>query len=234
EPEHGGHNVISGMRHLDDGDEHSDKAHGHHVHAHEPHESPASMTGVLWILAILAVVGGMIGIPEMFPGGFRPTIFQRWLEPILLPLGGQPFEFPEASRLQEALLILSSVAVATVGWAIAYVLYKRDSAFARATRLATRLSFAHTLLANKYYVDEFYNATFVRGTVVFSRGLSWFDANIIDGLVNLTRHITVFVLGHGSSLFDRFVVDGAVNGIAYSAGAGSRMFRKMQSGLVQN
>ena len=77
-------------------------------------------------------------------------------------------------------------------------------------------------------------AEFVRGTVVFSRALSWFDANIIDGLVNLTRHVTVFLLGYGSSLFDQFIVDGAVNGLAYSAGASSRMFRKMQTGFVQN
>src|SRR5260221_11958181 len=76
EPEHAGHNVISGMRHLDEGDEHSDKAHGHTVHAHEPHESPASMTGVLWVLAILAIVGGFFGLPGMF-GGAHPTSFQR-------------------------------------------------------------------------------------------------------------------------------------------------------------
>ncbi|HEV3483797.1 MAG TPA: NADH-quinone oxidoreductase subunit L, partial [Vicinamibacterales bacterium] len=54
EPEHGGHHLIPDQRHLDQGDEHSDKAHGHHVHAHAPHESPLSMTGVLWVLAILS------------------------------------------------------------------------------------------------------------------------------------------------------------------------------------
>src|SRR4051812_17450428 len=58
EPEHGGHNLIPDRRHLDEGDEHLDKAHGHHVHAHAPHESPWSMTGVLAILAILSIVGG--------------------------------------------------------------------------------------------------------------------------------------------------------------------------------
>jgi NADH-quinone oxidoreductase subunit L len=52
--------------------------------------------------------------------------------------------------------------------------------------------------------------------------------------VNLTRHITVLLLGHGSSLFDRFIVDGAVNGLASTAQGGSRMFRKLQSGVVQN
>ncbi|HEX9491706.1 MAG TPA: NADH-quinone oxidoreductase subunit L, partial [Thermoanaerobaculia bacterium] len=111
---------------------------------------------------------------------------------------------------------------------------KRDETFAIPTRLATRFAPIYDLIANKYYVDEFYNATVVRGTIVFSRALSWFDANIVDGLVNLTRHVTVFVFGYGSSLFDSFVVDGAVNGLAYTAGATSRLFRRMQTGFVQN
>ena len=233
EPEHAGHNLIPDQPHLDQGDEHSDKAHGHHVHAHAPHESPASMTTVLWILALLAVAGGFVGVPEMFGGG-HPTLFQRWLAPILLPLGGEGYEFAEASRLQEVLLILSSVVVATIGWAIAYALYYKDGAFVRATRLRERFAIPFTILANKYYVDEFYNAAFVRPTIVFSRALSWFDANIVDGAVNLVRNVTVFILGYGSSLFDRFVVDGAVNGLAFSAGATSRMFRRMQTGFVQN
>ncbi|MGH7489695.1 MAG: hypothetical protein ACREMY_29445, partial [bacterium] len=233
EGEHAGHDIIPSMLHLDQGDQHSDKAHGHHAEAHAPHESPWSMTGVLWILAILAVIGGLVGLPEMF-GGSHPTVFQRWLEPVLLPLGSEHFEFAEASRLQEALLILSSIAVATLGWFIAFVLYKKDSAFARATRLATRFAFFHRLLENKYYVDEFYNAVFVGGTLAFSRALSWFDANIIDGIVNGVRNVTVILLGHGSSLFDKYVVDGAVNGVGYSARGGSRLFRKLQSGFVQN
>ncbi len=46
--------------------------------------------------------------------------------------------------------------------------------------------------------------------------------------------MTVILLGHGSWLFDRFVVDGAVNGVGSSARGGSRLFRKLQSGFVQN
>jgi NADH-quinone oxidoreductase subunit L len=233
EPEHAGHDVIPGSLHLDDGDVHSDKAHGHHAESHTPHESPWSMTGVLWILAILAVIGGIVGVPQML-GGTHPTIFQRWLLPVLLPLGGEHFEFAEASRMQEVLLVASSIAVAFLGWFIAYILYKKDAAFARATRMATRFAFIHRLLENKYYVDEFYNFVFVGGTVAFSKALSWFDANIIDGIVNGVRNFTVVALGHGSWLFDRYIVDGAVNGVGFSARGGSRFFRKMQSGFVQN
>ena len=155
EPEHSGHNVIPSMLHLSDVGVHSDKAPEHQIDSHAPHESPWSMTGVLWILAILAVIGGIVGIPEMF-GGSHPTLFQRWLEPVLLPLGEHQFHFHEAPKWEELLLIASSVGVATLGWLIAYVLYKKDAAFARANRMATRFAFIHRLLENKYYVDEFY------------------------------------------------------------------------------
>jgi NADH-quinone oxidoreductase subunit L len=100
--------------------------------------------------------------------------------------------------------------------------------------MATRFAFLHRLLENKYYVDEFYNFVFVGGTLAFSRALSWFDANIVDGIVNGVRNLTVVVLGHGSWLFDRYIVDGAVNGVGFSARGGSRFFRRMQSGFVQN
>jgi NADH-quinone oxidoreductase subunit L len=233
EPEHGGHNLIPDSRHLDEGDEHSDKAHGHHVHAHAPHESPLSMTGVLMILAVLAILGGFVGLPAVL-GGAHPTRFQHWLEPVLLPLGGQHFEFGEASHATEWLLMLVSVGIALAGILLAWRFYQRDPQWALPKKIAAVASWPHKLLVNKYYVDEIYNATAVAGTLLFARFLWWFDTWIVDGLVNLTRHITVFPLGHGSNLFDKYVVDGLVNGVANTARGGSRMFRRMQSGVVQN
>ena len=69
---------------------------------------------------------------------------------------------------------------------------------------------------------------------MFARAMSWIDKWIIDGLVNLVRHITVWPLGEGSSLFDKYVVDGLVNGVAWTAGKGSMALRRAQSGFVQN
>jgi NADH-quinone oxidoreductase subunit L len=230
EPEHAGHNLIPAQRHLDEGDEHSDKAHGHHRHAHAPHESPLSMTGVLMILALLSVVGGWVGWPHIW-GGPHPTLFQRWLEPVLPPIGGHAFEFEKAAAATEWALIIASVAVAAFGIFLAWRRYGRDTAWL--TR-ESRIPLLQQVLENKWYIDEIYNATFVRGTLLLARVLWWIDANIVDGLVNLTRHITVFPLGHGSSLFDRYVVDGLVNGVGATARGGSRMFRRLQSGLVQN
>jgi len=233
EPEHGGHNLIPDQRHLDQGDEHTDKGHGHHAHAHEPHESPFSMTGVLMVLAFLSLVGGWIGWPAAL-GGSIPTPFQRWLKPVLLPLGGSEFEFHEASKGLEILLMTLSVGIALFGIWQATRFYLKDQSWSIPKRLATNLAPIHRVLTNKYYVDELYNATVIRGTLLFATFLALFDVYVIDGAVNLVRHATVFVFGHGSRLFDTYVVDGAVNGVAYTAKGGSTMFRRMQNGFVQN
>ncbi len=231
EPAHGGHNLIPDQRHLDQGDEHSDKAHGHHVHAHDPHESPLSMTGVLWVLAGLSIVGGLVGWPAAL-GGSHPTAFQRWLEPVLLPIGGHAFHFHEASHELEWILMAISVGIALFGVFLAYRLYVRRAPVPDV--LEPRLGFIHRVLANKYYVDELYNMTAIAGTLALSRLLWWFDIWIVDGLVNGIRNLTVIAFGHGSNLFDKYVVDGAVNGVGWSAKGGSMMFRRVQSGLVQN
>src|SRR5438874_184098 len=233
EPEHGGHNLIPDQRHLDQGDEHTDKGHGHHVHSHEPHESPRSMTLVLAILAVLSIFGGWIGWPAALGGGF-PTPFQRWLEPVLLPLGGQQYHFHEASKALELTLMVISVGVAAFGIYLATRFYKRDETWSVPKSLATQFKPMYELLTNKYYVDELYNATVIRGTLLVSTFFWLFDIYVVDGLVNLVRHVTVFVAGHGSRLFDTYIVDGAVNGVAYTAKGGSMLFRRAQSGFVQN
>jgi NADH-quinone oxidoreductase subunit L len=233
EPEHAGHNLIPDQRHLDQGDEHSDKAHGHHAHGHDPHESPWSMTGVLAVLAVLSIVGGFVGLPAIL-GGAHPTWFQHWLEPILLPIGDHAYHFHEASHALEWTLMIISVAIASLGIFLAWRWYKRDQAWSTPKKLARTFRPIHAALENKYWVDELYNATAIRGTLMLSYLLWWIDRWIVDGLVNGVRHATVFAFGHGSSIFDKYVVDGAVNGVGWGAKSGSMMFRRAQSGLLQN
>jgi NADH-quinone oxidoreductase subunit L len=234
EPKHAGHDLIPSHPHLDQGDAHADKAHGHHAaDSHDPHESPASMTGVLVILAFLSIVGGWIGWP-MAMGGPHPTWFQRWLEPVLLPIEGHAFHFHEASMALEWTLIAVSVGVAVLGWFFARRFYKLDPAWATPKRIAARFAPVYRLLENKYWVDELYNKTVIGGTLALCRALWWFDRWVVDGIVNGVRHFTVVILGHGSSMFDKYVVDGAVNGVASTAKGASMMLRRAQSGVVQN
>ena len=91
----------------------------------------------------------------------------------------------------------------------------------------------HKLLLNKYFVDELYNATFIKGTMKSSFGLWGFDRRVVDGAVNGSGWLTVF-LSWVSGLFDRYVVDGAVNLVGRSSEKSSFVFRRVQTGLIQN
>jgi NADH-quinone oxidoreductase subunit L len=233
EPAHAGHDLIASDVHLDQGDHHSDKGHGHHDHGHDPHESPWTMTLVLSVLAVLALVGGWVGWPAALHG-IHPTPFQRWLAPVLLPIEGHAYHFHEAPHATEWALMAVSTLIAGLGIFLAWRFYKRDPLWSTPKRLATKFAPVHRMLENKYWVDELYDATVIGGTLALSRLLWWIDRWIVDGAVNGVRNLTVNLFGHGSSIFDKYVVDGAVNGVASGASAGSMVVRRIQNGLVQN
>jgi NADH-quinone oxidoreductase subunit L len=70
----------------------------HDKHAHVPHESPKSMWVPLVVLAILATVGGFVGISTAFTGGKhvggRMNIV-NWLEPVIWNPATQSFHVSE-------------------------------------------------------------------------------------------------------------------------------------------
>jgi NADH-quinone oxidoreductase subunit L len=145
-------------------------------HDAHPHESPWSMLGPLVILAILSVVGGWLGI-ERFAAFLAPATGTR----------------PEtASGNLELILSVIAVAVALIGWYIAHSFYQQKPE--KPAELATAYPGGYKLLANKYYVDEFYGATVVRPLMVFSTYfLSWVvDKAILGGLAWLLGGIAVF------------------------------------------
>ncbi|MCA1593660.1 MAG: NADH-quinone oxidoreductase subunit L [Acidobacteria bacterium] len=82
--------VETGVAHGHDAAHTHDAAHAHageHGHgAHVPHESPASMWMPLAVLALLAIVGGFVGISPAFTGGAhvggRLNIV-NWLDPVI-------------------------------------------------------------------------------------------------------------------------------------------------------
>ena len=90
----------------------------------------------------------------------------------------------------------------------------------------------HRVLVNKYYVDELYDRTVVRGTWSLAGALFAFDKYVIDGFfVNGARHLTVGT-ALVSGFFDQYFVDGAVNAFAVVSRYFSRVFRRLQGGLV--
>ncbi|NMW20754.1 MAG: NADH-quinone oxidoreductase subunit L [Chlorobiaceae bacterium] len=85
---------------------------------------------------------------------------------------------------------------------------------------------------NKWYWDEIYEATFIKGSVVLSKMLSWFDTNVIDGMVNGVAFL-VRKLAFANNSFDKYVVDGFVNFTAFSVNTTGAVLRKLQTGKVQ-
>jgi len=149
------------------------------------HESPLVMTLPLVILAVLSVVGGIVGIPEALGGS---NDFHHWLAPMLANENGTlPVEpgrhFP---HWVEYLLIVLSVAVALCGVFTAWWFYIRKPETAR--NLAERMPISYQLLSNKYYIDEIYHIFIVQPIRLISTYILWkiFDVGVIDGLVNLT------------------------------------------------
>jgi NADH-quinone oxidoreductase subunit L len=126
-----------------------------------PHESPYMMTLPLVVLALLSAGGGFINIP-------------RWLEPI----------FPEKAEPANVMLMAISVAAGVVGILLAYIFYVAKPGLADS--LAKSAGGLYTLLYNKYFVDEAYDAAVVRPLVEGSRAGLWkgIDAGLIDGTVN--------------------------------------------------
>jgi NADH-quinone oxidoreductase subunit L len=78
--------------------------HGEHHGAHIPHESPASMWVPLAVLALLAVLGGFVGIGPAFrtvtgsehPGGRLNIV--TWLNPIIWNPATREFNTPEGGH----------------------------------------------------------------------------------------------------------------------------------------
>jgi NADH-quinone oxidoreductase subunit L len=135
------------------------------------------------------------------------------------------------SRGLELGLMGLSLLIAVAGIAVAYKFYVTSPEIS--VRLADQFAGAHRTLSNKYYVDEFYNATVINGTFASGRGLWAVDRGVVDGAVNGTSRLTI-IGAWFSGLTDKTVVDGLVNLVGWIVQESSLAFRRVQTGLVQN
>ena len=141
--------------------------------ASHAHESPRVMTLPLIILAIMAIIAGVVNLPG-----------EPWLAGWLY---GEPLQEP-ANWL---VIILSNVA-ALVGIGLGYALFRQRS---QQTELSpTTATYGGSgivkILTNKYYIDELYDATVVRPYRGLGYALHVFDKVVIDGAVKLLSWIT--------------------------------------------
>jgi NADH-quinone oxidoreductase subunit L len=125
--------------------------------------------------------------------------------------------------------MISSIAIAALGIGLAVIMYLLG--WIDPGRVAAAAGPAYRFLVNKWYFDELYEATVVKGTVLLSRALGWFDLHVIDGIVNLVAQVGVWI-SWLTGKFDDYVVDGAVNGVATATIEGGAGLRRAQTGKL--
>ena len=142
------------------------------------HEAPWIMTGPLVVLAVLTVVGGALNLPHLVGGHEALTV---WLEPVTRAATEQwPLSLPAASV--EYGLVGAAIAVGGIGLLIGYrTTLARPIPTAR--EAPPERGFAR-VLNRKYFVDEIYDAVFVRPLVWLSDRVLWrtVDKAVVDGI----------------------------------------------------
>ncbi|WP_042354344.1 NADH-quinone oxidoreductase subunit L [Bacillus rubiinfantis] len=155
------------------------------------HESPSVMTLPMLVLAVLAVVAGYVNTPWF--GSFLGD----WLIDGNPALGHAHIEGP-------AWIMIAATVVSLAGILLAWLMYGKRSI--APDWLSGKGGMLHTVLYNKYYIDEFYQKTIVLVVAGFSYFLRFIDV---------------------------FVVEGVVKGVTSSVQGLGRLGSKLQSGQVQ-
>jgi NADH-quinone oxidoreductase subunit L len=172
------------------------------------------MTGPLMALAVLSIIGGLVGVPHAWWGENR---IEKFLEPafsvhapaiVPVALTEQTENATHAAGVgAERLFSLWAVLAGVAGIGVAWFFYVARPRLTES--LAQSFSRTHKTLLNKYYVDEIYQARGVTPLVSLSRSLLW-------------------------QVVDVGVIDGAANGIGGRARGAGGLARRLQSGHIRS
>ena len=217
----------------------------HHVHDHA-HESPLPMTISLSALAFLGMFGGQFWLANMDVMGSHATWFETLIGVNhdytdlsgLYPgielqntyIGQTAAHVEEVAHHAHGSALVLSLTVAGLGILLAMVMYlfkKLDPA-----KVTTTFAPIYKIVLNKYYIDEFANKTFIRGSVLIALLLKWFDEFVVDGIVLTVGRINK-ALGFVHAWFDKTIVDGLVNSVGALSNAFGAAFRLLQTGRIQ-
>ncbi len=131
------------------------------------HESPSYMTWPMIVLGVLAVVAGYVNTPWA-------SFLGDWLVDGNEALGHSHIEGP-------IWIMIAATVVSLAGIYLAYVMYYKRS-LAR-NWLSGTGDTLHTILLNKFYVDEFYQMSVVAVAKAISYFFRFIDVFLVEGLV---------------------------------------------------
>lgn len=140
------------------------------------HESPNIMVAPMAVLAFFAIFIGYIQTPWF--GHFLGD----WLTEGTTLLGHSHVEGP-------VWIMIASILLSLAGIGLAYLMYSKGSI--RKDVVSGGAPITTNILRNKYYVDELYNGSIVRGVGMISLLLQFIDRYLVSGIV---RGVTGFVV----------------------------------------
>jgi NADH-quinone oxidoreductase subunit L len=163
-----------------------------HEHAHE---GPPTMLIPLVLLATLTLVTGFVVFDEVgevmgFPGGIGEVIYLH---------GPHAFEFDAMVTLGSIALVGLGIIGAWYAWVV-----QRDLP----GQAMARLRPVHALVANKFYLDDLYQAIIDNVVLGVARVLAWFDRNVVN--------------------------DTGIDGAGYTTGFASYLMKFQQTGKLPN
>ncbi len=185
------------------------------------HESPAVMLGPLVVLAGLSIVGGFPGVPPQ----------SGWFHHFLAPVTAVADAVHHASLKEELILMAVATVIALLGWGLAHYMYSLRPD--RPGQWSQGVPRAYSMLLNKYYVDEAYDAAIVEPTKRVGSLWDWVDRNIIDGIVRSVGRMTQ-AGSAGSTWIEKHIIYGLLNVIGYTNHLAAWSWRKLQSGMVHH
>jgi NADH-quinone oxidoreductase subunit L len=196
------------------------------IHAHEP---GLVMTLPLAVLSFFAISAGWLGIPAGFPvlGGHESGWFLTFLA------GMNPFG-AHVTESHSPIPLLASLIVSLGGLYLGWQTYRKFQA-GQVDPMEKTLGPVFTLLKNKYFVDEFYSAVFIRPAVWVAEKFTaiWLDRNAIDGILhNISSLMPAFgdLLRNG---FDKPVISNGGDNLGNKLIDVGQWLRRFQSGRVQ-
>jgi NADH-quinone oxidoreductase subunit L len=131
------------------------------------------MKAAMGPLAVLAIVGGAVGIP------YVSDLLEKFLEPTFTD---SHFKETAPTNGAEVVGLLVGAGISIAGIALAYLVYMRR----RSLRLELRERFdaVHTFLVNKWYFDELYQAMFVIPfAAIGSFGRRVIETDFVQGVI---------------------------------------------------
>ena len=182
------------------GDDGHDHDHHHLTPDHTPRESPITMTLPLVVLAVMAVVAGVINLP--FADSLKRL--EHWLHPVIV----EEHHLPGASTLWTLAIIAIVVAAGGIFFAVQVYLKRRVE--------ASKLELP--VLAHAWYIDETYAKVAGGPGEAAFQGVADVDAKVVDGAVN---GVGALWMGLGSKL--RVLQSGLIRVYALGIGVGAAL-----------